>query len=205
VGDRITQFFIGSLSDLPHIAKTIRTTDKNEKIIGGLDYFGIPYGIRDLSAHKNTEQLRRALMALNDGYVHIRTPEGKDVEEKYEHIVIATIAGGSDGLSPISSFESSWPVIKIDPFKEPISYIDDIVALREPSAVSVTICRGAEQGALAIAKMFGLYDPELREKIQKYEKGYGSINLIADESIRGYGTDMLIEKGFLKKDWLIKS
>lgn len=202
MGDKRFELLIGSKSDLEHAAKTLRVVDVEGKVVGGLDYFGIPYGVRNLSAHKNSGDLIEALRRINEGYLFIKDQHGER-EERYDHIMLGALAGGPNALGPIAGTVSVWPVLTLYPkkFVEGLGVVDLVSVMRTPSGVYETPCYGAEQSALAVAKFFGLYDPELRAKIDDYERGFAEKNLDFDRKVRGMGTDHLIEKGILKSEW----
>lgn len=203
MGDRIFQLLVGSKSDLEYAAKLLRTTDKEERITGGLDYFGIPYGVRNLSAHKNNQELGESLDRMNEGYAFVKEQDGNEIEEHYDHMMLGAVAGGPNALGPIAGFISTWPVLTIYPkkFMEGLGVADLVSVMRTPSGVCEPVCYGAEQSALAVAKFFGMYDPELREKIAAYERGFAEKNLTFDKKARGMGTEQLLEKGILNPAW----
>lgn len=202
MGDRIFQLFVGSESDIKYIAKMFRKEDGEGKLTGGLDYFGIPYGIRNLSAHKNNKELGAALDRINEGYVFVKDSEGIEREEHYDQILLGTVAGGPNALAPISGFISSWPVLNIYPqFNDPLGIADMISVMRTPSGVYVATCYGTEQSTLAIARIFGMYDPKLRAKIDAYEAKFSERNREFDKRVRGLNTEQLLREGILKQEW----
>ncbi len=131
---------LGSESDKEHA----------QKIADQLSKFGIPYEIKVLSAHKVPEKLV--------AYVTEKNNE--------QEIVYVTIAGRSNGLSGCTSGSSVHPVIACPPFKDKDDYMVNVHStLQMPSDTPVMTILEPQNVALSIARIFGLHDKELQQKV----------------------------------------
>ena len=113
----------GSGSDKPHI----------DKIVGGLEKYGIPYEVRVCSAHNQSEEVPKVIKEYDDlegalGYV--------------------AVAGGSDALSGTASFRSLRVVISCPPDNPNSS------ALTNPPGSSNAYIARAENVGRFFAQMF---------------------------------------------------
>ncbi len=124
---------MGSASDLEH----------GKKIQKQLDSFGVPSDIRVSSAHKGTEETMRIL----------RQYEGHNIPT-----VFIAIAGRSNGLGPVLSGNTAYPVINCPPIKADWGAHDIWSSLRLPSGLGCTTIIDAEGAAIAAAQILGMTD-----------------------------------------------
>ncbi|MEO8392465.1 MAG: AIR carboxylase family protein, partial [Chloroflexota bacterium] len=121
-----------------------------QTIVAALTKFGIESQIRVASAHKTPAVLLQIL-------------------EKYEADprakVYITIAGRSNALSGMVDGQVSAPVIACPPPSDAFGGADIFSSLRMPSGVAPAVILDAEGAALFAAKIFGLADAAVREKI----------------------------------------
>ena len=136
----LVPILMGSRSDLKHA----------QTIAAALTKFGIESEIRVASAHKTPAVLLQIL-------------------EKYEADprpkVYMTIAGRSNALSGMVDAQVSAPVIACPPLSDAFGGADIFSSLRMPSGVAPAVILDAEGAALLVAKIFGLADAAVRERI----------------------------------------
>ena len=136
----LVPILMGSRSDLKHA----------QTIAAALTKFGIESQIRVASAHKTPAVLLQIL-------------------EKYEADprpkVYMTIAGRSNALSGMVDAQVSAPVIACPPLSDAFGGADIFSSLRMPSGVAPAVILDAEGAALLVAKIFGLADAAVRERI----------------------------------------
>ncbi|MCC6801736.1 MAG: AIR carboxylase family protein [Anaerolineae bacterium] len=131
---------MGSRSDLKHA----------QTIVAALEKFGIESQIRVASAHKTPAVL-----------LDILTQYEADPRPK----VYITIAGRSNALSGMVDAQVTAPVIACPPLSDAFGGADIFSSLRMPSGVAPAVILDAEGAALVAAKIFGLADAAIREKI----------------------------------------
>lgn len=123
--------FMGSSGDLPH----------GEAIKKQLESLRIPCDIRISSAHKGT-------------------PETINILRQYEGLgiplVIIAVAGRSNGLGPVLSGNTTYPVINCPPLSGNYATQDVWSSLRMPSGLGCSTVISTEGAALAAAQMIGL-------------------------------------------------
>jgi len=133
--------FMGSESDLSHC----------EKIKTELSKFGVPCELRISSAHKGTEETLRIL--------HF-----------YESHLIPTIficvAGRSNGLGPVLSGNTSYPVINCPPVTSEWGSEDIWSSLRLPSGLGCSTVLNKDGAAMAAAQMIGMNDHCIWSKLR---------------------------------------
>ena len=124
-----------------------------EKIADTLDELGIDSVMRIASAHK--------------------VPfKAVDIIEEYEEeeVVYVTVAGRSNALSGFVDAQTEKPVIACPPYSSKFAGADIFSSLRMPSGVCPMVVIGTEQAGLAAAKMLGLTDEDLQERIKEYQE-----------------------------------
>lgn len=131
---------MGSKSDQEHA----------EKIVAQLAAWEIPHKMHVASAHKSV----RHLLALLEGY-----------NQATEPIVFVTIAGRSNALGGMVDANTPWPVITCPPVSSAFGGADIYSSLRMPSGVAPLVVLDPQGAALAAAKMLGLGDPRLRQRV----------------------------------------
>lgn len=125
--------FMGSPSDVDHC----------KKIESSLKEFGIPTDLRICSAHKGTEDALQVLQWY----------EGQGIS-----VVIIAVAGRSNGLGPVLSGNSAFPVINCPPPSSQWGAQDIWSSLRLPSGLGCTTALNPDGAALATAQILGLSD-----------------------------------------------
>ncbi|KAK3755846.1 hypothetical protein QZH41_003938 [Actinostola sp. cb2023] len=125
--------FMGSPSDLDHC----------KKIEAALKTFNLSCDLRICSAHKGTEDALRVLSVY---------------EGQGEPVVIIAVAGRSNGLGPVLSGNSSFPVINCPPVSGQWGAEDVWSSLRLPSGLGCTTALNPDGAAAAAAQILGLHD-----------------------------------------------
>lgn len=125
--------FMGSPSDVDHC----------KKIESSLKEFGIPTDLCICSAHKGTEDALQVLQWY----------EGQGIP-----VVIIAVAGRSNGLGPVLSGNSAFPVINCPPPSSQWGAQDIWSSLRLPSGLGCTTALNPDGAALATAQILGLSD-----------------------------------------------
>ena len=125
--------FMGSPSDVDHC----------KRIESSLKEFGIPTDLRICSAHKGTEDALQVLQWY----------EGQGIP-----VVIIAVAGRSNGLGPVLSGNSAFPVINCPPPSSQWGAQDIWSSLRLPSGLGCTTALNPDGAALATAQILGLSD-----------------------------------------------
>lgn len=125
--------FMGSPSDLDHC----------KKIESALKGFNLSCDLRICSAHKGTEDALKVL---------------KVYEGQGEPLVIIAVAGRSNGLGPVLSGNSSFPVINCPPVSGQWGAEDVWSSMRLPSGLGCTTALNPDGAAAAAAQILGLHD-----------------------------------------------
>lgn len=133
---------MGSKSDL----------EWSKKISQSLDKFGIESVLRIASAHK----------------VPLKCYELIKEYEK-ENVVFITVAGRSNALSGFTDAQTHCPVIACPPYSDKFGGNDIYSSLRMPSGVAPMLITETENAALAAAKILGLNDNNIQEKVKSYQ------------------------------------
>lgn len=124
----------------------------SKKIAGSLNKFGIESVLRIASAHK----------------VPLKCYELIKEYEK-ENVIFITVAGRSNALSGFTDVQTHCPVIACPPYSEKFGGTDIYSSLRMPSGVAPMVITEAENAGLAAAKIFGLTDEKIRNKVKEYQ------------------------------------
>jgi len=132
---------LGSPSDTP----------LGERIGQALEKWGVPWEMRIASAHKSP----RHLLGLLEAYEADPRPK-----------VYVTVAGRSNALAGLVDAQVSGPVITCPPYSEKFAGGDVLSSLRVPSGVAPAVVLEPENAALLAAKMLGLVDPMLRDRVR---------------------------------------
>ncbi|MFC2093430.1 5-(carboxyamino)imidazole ribonucleotide mutase [Bacteroidota bacterium] len=133
---------MGSKSDL----------EWSKKIAVSLNKFGIESVLRIASAHK----------------VPLKCYELIKEYEK-ENVVFITVAGRSNALSGFTDAQTHCPVIACPPYSDKFSGSDIYSSLRMPSGVAPMVVTETENAALAAAKILGLSNDKIQEKVKTYQ------------------------------------
>ena len=119
------------------------------KITDGLDSLGIPWKLHIASAHKTP----RHLLNLLDSY------------QSEPQLVFITVAGRSNALGGFVDAQVAAPVITCPPYSDRFSGSDIFSSLRMPSGVAPAVVLEPAAAALLAAKMLGLVDKNLVERV----------------------------------------
>ncbi len=95
-----------------------------------------------------------------------------DIIKEYEDekVVYITVAGRSNALSGFVDAQTEKPVIACPPYSSKFAGADIYSSLRMPSGVCPMVVMGTEQAGLAAAKILGLTDTGLQERIRTYQE-----------------------------------
>ncbi len=151
---------LGSKSDMEHRAAIAR----------GLDRFVVPHETRIASAHRVT----RYLLDLLDSYERDGQP----------HVFI-TVAGRSNALSGVVDANSRHPVIACPPYGERFGGMDLLSSVRMPGGVAPMLVLEPEAAALAAAKILGVADSALAQRIADWHAGSREQAMADDRDARG--------------------
>jgi len=100
-------------------------------------------------------------------------------------VVYITVAGRSNALSAFVDANTLKPVIACPPYSEKFSGADIFSSLRVPSGIGSVVTIEPEGAAIVAAKILALWDPELAERIHRYQAAKKMEIEEADKSIRG--------------------
>lgn len=149
---------MGSKADLAHC----------QKIAEAAQSFGLETVLRIASAHKTPEH---ALAILRK---YETNPRPK---------VYITVAGRSNALSGFSDGSVSAPVIACPPPSEAYAGADIYSSLRMPSGIAPAVILDPGNAALLAAKILGLVDAEVRQKVQAHQKMQAEKILVDDREL----------------------
>ena len=124
-----------------------------QRIAAALARFGVPYELRVASAHKSVDHLLGLLSAY---------------EASGRVAAYVTVAGRSNALSGLVDARVSAPVIACPPYSEAFGGADIYSSLRMPRGVAPLVVLEPEGAALAAAKIAGLAEPAVRERVAAY-------------------------------------
>ncbi len=136
----------------------------SKKIAKALENFGIESVLRIASAHKLPLKCYELI---------------KEFEK--ENVVFITVAGRSNALSGFTDGQTHCPVIACPPYSEKFGGTDIYSSLRMPSGIAPMVVTEAENAALAAAKIFGLTDEKIKNKVMEYQKKIKDV-LINDDA-----------------------
>jgi 5-(carboxyamino)imidazole ribonucleotide mutase/phosphoribosylaminoimidazole-succinocarboxamide synthase len=149
---------MGSKADLAHC----------QKIAEAAQSFGLETVLRIASAHKTPEHALAILHAFETD------PRPK---------VYITVAGRSNALSGFSDGSVSAPVIACPPPGEAYAGADIYSSLRMPSGIAPAVILDPGNAALLAAKILGLVDAEVRQKVQAHQKMQAEKILVDDREL----------------------
>lgn len=152
----LVPILMGSRSDLKHA----------QTVADALAKFGIESAIRIASAHKVPAYLLDLL---------------KQYEADPRPKVYVTIAGRSNALSGMVDAQVSAPVIACPPMSDAFGGADIFSSLRMPGGVAPAVVLDPEGAALFAAKLFGLQDTTIREKVAALQL-QNAERLLADDA-----------------------
>ena len=132
-----------------------------------LDELEVPFVYRVGSAHRVPQHV----LDLLKQYDSDPTPT-----------VFITVAGMSDALSGLSAANVLSPVIACPPRSDAFAGLDVLSSLRNPPGVASLVALEPTNAALAAAKVLGLGDQELTQRIAGYQAKAANRVLEADQA-----------------------
>lgn len=130
-----------------------RDAEFAQRIQQVLTEFSLPFVTRVASAHKTPHKL----LALLDQY---------DAQDNA--VIYITVAGRSNAMSGVVDANTVNPVISCPPYSDRFGGADIYSSLRMPSGVCPLVILEPEAAALAAAKILGVYDRQLKQKVHQY-------------------------------------
>src|SRR5262245_12910872 len=150
---------MGSRADLGHA----------QKIADALKELGIEAEIRVASAHKTPAHA----LALLQAYEADPRPK-----------VYVTIAGRSNALSGFVDAQVSAPVIACPPASDAFGGADVFSSLRMPGGVAPAVVLEPGAAALLAAKILGVGDASIRQRVDEYQRANAETILNDDAAMR---------------------
>lgn len=129
--------------------------DHGQKIADAARAFGLEVVMRIGSAHKTPEHVLALL---------------REYEADPRAQVYITVAGRSNALSGFVDAAVTAPVIACPPPNDAFGGMDLLSSLRMPSAIASAVVLDPANAALLAAKMIGLTNPEVRERVRAFQK-----------------------------------
>lgn len=139
-----------------------------DQIAAVLDRLQVPVVRRVGSAHRVPEHVLSLLRSYDtDG----------------EPTVFITVAGMSDALSGLTDANVASPVIACPPRSEAFAGLDVLSSLRTPPGVAPIVALEPVNAAIGAAKILGLADAGLRQRISAYQAEQAARVLDADQAL----------------------
>ena len=140
-----------------------------DKIAEAARGFGLDVITRIGSAHKTPAHVSQLL---------------RDYEADPRPKVYITVAGRSNALSGFTDGAVSAPVIACPPSSETFGGADVFSSLRMPSGIAPAVVLDPGNAALLAAKILGLNDSAVREKVLEFQRKQAARILSDDEAAR---------------------
>ena len=140
-----------------------------DKIAEAARGFGLDVITRIGSAHKTPAHVSQLL---------------RDYEADPRPKVYITVAGRSNALSGFTDGAVSAPVIACPPSSETFGGADVFSSLRMPSGIAPAVVLDPGNAALLAAKILGLSDAVVREKVLEFQRKQAAKILSDDEAAR---------------------
>ncbi len=140
-----------------------------DKIAEAARGFGLEVVMRIGSAHKTPEHVSKLL---------------RDYEADPRPKVYITVAGRSNALSGFTDGAVSAPVIACPPSSEAFGGADVFSSLRMPSGIAPAVVLDPGNAALLAAKILGLNDSAVRDKVLEFQRKQAMKILSDDEAAR---------------------
>lgn len=138
-----------------------------QKIADAARGFGLAVVTRIASAHKTPEHVLSLL---------------REYEADSRPKVYVTVAGRSNALSGLVDGNVAAPVIACPPSSEAFSGMDILSSLRMPSAIAPAVVLDPTNAALLAAKILGLTNAGVRDKVLALHKAQARKILDDDQS-----------------------
>jgi 5-(carboxyamino)imidazole ribonucleotide mutase len=132
-----------------------RDAEFAQRIQQVLTEFDVPFVTRVASAHKTPHKLLTLL-------------EQYDAQD--DPVVYITIAGRSNAMSGVVDANTVNPVISCPPYSDRFGGADIYSSLRMPSGVCPLVILEPEAAAIASAKILGIHDRHLKQKVHQYHQ-----------------------------------
>ena len=149
---------MGSKADLEHC----------QKIAAACKSYGLETALRIGSAHKTPEHILSIL---------------KEYEADMRPKVYITVAGRSNALSGFTDGSVSAPVIACPPSSDSFGGADLYSSLRMPSGIAPAVVLEPANAALLAAKMLGLVDFDVKERVIQSQKKQAEKIMEADKGM----------------------
>ncbi len=153
---------MGSPADRPHA----------QKIADAAQALGLQTVTRIGSAHKTPEHVLALL---------------REYETDPRAHVYITVAGRSNALSGFVDGAVSAPVIACPPPSDAFGGMDVLSSLRMPSAIACAVVLDPANAALLAAKILGLTDPAVRERVRESQQQQARKILDDDARTNSFG------------------
>jgi phosphoribosylaminoimidazole carboxylase PurE protein len=140
-----------------------------QAVAAALQALGIASEMRVTSAHKTPAHLLSLV---------------RDYEADPRPKVYVTIAGRSNALSGFVDAQVLAPVIACPPVSETFAGADIFSSLRMPSGVAPAVVLDPAGAALLAAKILGLADPSVRERVMAMQQHMRERILADDAEVR---------------------
>lgn len=140
-----------------------------DKIAAVLDTLQVPVVRRVGSAHRVPEHVLELLRAY---------------DSSPEPTVFVTVAGMSDALSGLTDANVVSPVVACPPKSDAFAGLDVLSSLRTPGGVAPIVALEPANAALAAAKILGLNDASLRERIAAHQANMAQRVLDGDGALQ---------------------
>lgn len=161
--DNLVVILMGSPTDIEHC----------EKIAKNCKTLGLNVELRIASAHKSTQDTLKIV---------------KEYESLFNNLVFIAVAGRSNGLGPVLSGNTTYPVINCPPVKSDNVNIDIWSSLNVPSGLGCGTVIYPESAALNAAQILGIGNYTIWAKL-RVKQLTNIVNLKqSDELIRGLRT-----------------
>ena len=149
-----------------------RADSEHAQAIGdSLAKLGIAYELRVGSAHKTPDHVLSILRAY---------------EADPRPRVYITIAGRSNALSGFVDAQVSAPVIACPPPSSSFGGADIYSSLRMPGGVAPAVVLEPAGAALLAAKILGLADPSIRERVEAARRENVEVILRDDDAVKAH-------------------
>jgi 5-(carboxyamino)imidazole ribonucleotide mutase len=132
-----------------------RDAEFAQRIQQALTEFDITHVTRVASAHKTPQKLLALL---------------KQYDAQNSPVIYITVAGRSNAMSGVVDANTVNPVISCPPYSDRFGGADIYSSLRMPSGVCPLVILEPEAAALASAKILGVHDHQLKQKVHQYHQ-----------------------------------
>ncbi|XP_075158438.1 PAICS bifunctional enzyme [Haematobia irritans] len=158
--DHLVVIMMGSASDKAHC----------EKIADYCKMFGLNAELRVTSAHKAPEETLRVM---------------REYESVMSNLVFIAVAGRSNGLGPVLSGSTTYPVINCPPVKAENMQVDVWSSLNVPSGLGCPTVLYPEAAALHAAQILGLHNYLIWAKLRTKQMHNFITLKKGDQEVRG--------------------